>query len=177
MSRAYYYFAASLPMLDFDGDCPLSVEDFLEDCRRLLAPEDFRRVRAVLSDEDKGLDGNGGPFVYRQWRSFQRRFLNEQVWFRAEEKGVDPWKFIEGDYYSDPVLREAVHQAAKMDNLLEAERFLDRIRWRYLDELCAGHYYDLDFILTYAVKLQILERHQRLASCRGREIFDQMKLA
>ena len=177
MSRAYYYLGASLPMIDFGGECPLSVEDFLEDCRRLLAPGDFRRVRAVLFGEDESLDGNGGSFVYRQWMDFQRRFLNEQAWFRAEEKGVDPWKFIEGEHYSDPFLREAVQQAAKMENLLEAERFLDKIRWQYLDDLSSGHYYDLDFILTYAVKLQILERHQRLASYRGREIFDRMKLS
>jgi len=43
-------------------------------------------------------------------------------------------------------------------SIFEAERALDLERWRLLDELSFGHYFDFDALLIYALKLKILER-------------------
>ena len=43
----YYYFVASLPMLALDIKPPLSLNDFLQSCERLLSPEDDARIRVA----------------------------------------------------------------------------------------------------------------------------------
>ncbi len=40
MGRAYYYFAASLPMIDWEGKLPMTSEDFLSETPRLLTEEE-----------------------------------------------------------------------------------------------------------------------------------------
>ena len=59
-----------------------------------------------------------------------------------------------------------------MPDLLEAEKLLDRTSWQFLDELEQGHYYDLEFLMVYGLKLKILERHQEYATSKGREGLD-----
>jgi hypothetical protein len=44
---------------------------------------------------------------------------------------------------------------------LEAELFLDGCRWEKIDELAAGHFFDIEFLRAYRLKLQILERHMK----------------
>ena len=52
---AYYYFAASLPMLQFEGELPISTEDFVNDCQRLLSARDFLCIRKIFfEDEESG---------------------------------------------------------------------------------------------------------------------------
>jgi len=44
---------------------------------------------------------------------------------------------------------------------------LDEIRWKALDELATGHYFDLEFLVTYTLKLRILERWEKIHSADG----------
>ncbi len=173
MSHSYYYFAASLPMIDFDSKQSLSIEDFLRDCERLLIREDFCLVSELLSDGQGNVKTHNA--TYNAWADFNRRFRNEMVWFRAEDSGKDPLEYIHGDRYSDPYLVDVIHQAAKKKNLLEGEEMLDRVRWQYLEELSNGQYYNLEFIICYGLKLKILERHQEFTSPKGREVLDELK--
>jgi hypothetical protein len=46
--------------------------------------------------------------------------------------------------------------------MLEAEKALDLERWQLLEELACGHYFDLDALLIYALKLLILERWAKI---------------
>ena len=68
-----------------------------------------------------------------------------------------------------------VSAADKEENLLEGEMILDRFRWAFLNELELGHYYDLEFITIYGIKLTILERYHVLDSPAGEELFEQIK--
>jgi hypothetical protein len=43
-----------------------------------------------------------------------------------------------------------------------------------LDELESGHYFDIDKILVYALRLQILERKALFDEQKGREMFDKV---
>ena len=59
MSSTYYYFAASLPLLEFGKTSILSLDVFLSDCERLLSLDDFMEVKkAVTLDEDGGMVKN-----------------------------------------------------------------------------------------------------------------------
>lgn len=160
-------------MIDFDSKLPMSVEGFLQDCKRLLVSTDFNLVARLLGDGKETVHTNNT--FYKAWANFDRRFRNEMTWFRAEGASKDPLDYIQGDRYNDPYLVEVIHQASKQDNLLEAEKMLDRVRWQQLEELLGGQYYNLEFIIGYGLKLKILERHQEFNSPKGRAIFDELK--
>lgn len=174
MGRSYYYFAASLPMIDWEGKAPMSVGDFLSECRRLLREDDFALIGQLL--EGDGGAAETGNAAARSWIRFDGDFRNELAWFRARRMNRDPVNFIRGTKADEPFLREAIRQASKMPNLLEAEKSLDRIRWQFLDDLAGGHYYDFESLMVYGLKLKILERHQAYNSPAGRGIFDETRV-
>ena len=53
----------------------------------------------------------------------------------------------------------------------EFEKALDAFRWKKFDELMSGHSFDLDVVIVYGLKLQILDRHHQFASPKGQEKF------
>lgn len=155
----------------------MSVENFLQDSRRLLEEEDWNLMEALLFEGEGGADDvpSSNP-VFNDCVRFDRNFRNEAAWFRAESAGKDPLDSIRGERSADPAIVEMIHHAAKMKNLLEAERFLDRAKWKFLDEAAGGHYFDFAFLMVYGLKLKILARHQEFNSPKGRKVFDQLKL-
>ena len=59
-------------------------------------------------------------------------------------------------------------------NLVEKERKLDLIRWTEAVELATFNYFDLDAILSYLVRVNIVARWTRLDAERGREMFNRL---
>jgi len=173
MSREYYYFVASLPLLQFDSKPFMSLEFFLLECERLLAGEDFFLIKDVLNSENINKESENS-FVNR-WRLFEKSFLNEIVYFRANRLHKDPNDFMKGERAFDVSLAEMIQQALKMADLLSAEKILDKARWIFLDELLVGHYFDVEVIVAYALKLKILERHQTFLSSQGQQQYQQYK--
>ncbi len=68
----------------------------------------------------------------------------------------------------------AVSLVADEPNLIEKERKLDRIRWDRVDELSAFDYFDMDAILAYLVKLNLITRWMRLDEKTGRDMLHQL---
>ncbi|MBN1870092.1 MAG: DUF2764 family protein [Candidatus Omnitrophica bacterium] len=172
MGASYYYFIASLPMILWDGKLPMSGDEFLSHARRLLAGNDFDLVEKLLKGEEDVKTDNAAALT---WIKFNRNFRNEIAWFRAHRARKDPLKHIRGTYEHEPSLREAVHEASGMPDLLEAEKLLDQRRWQFLDDLAVGHYFDLEFLICYGLKLEILERHYEYKSPKGKEVFEGIK--
>ncbi|MGM0530007.1 MAG: DUF2764 family protein [Bacteroidota bacterium] len=63
---------------------------------------------------------------------------------------------------------------AEKDNLLAREKSLDQFRWEQLDELTRFHYFSLEVILAYTIKLQMVFRWMKLDEQTGRELFKQL---
>jgi hypothetical protein len=116
MGNTYYYFAASLPMIHWGGKLPETVEEFLSDARRLLAEKDFLLLQGLLLGKD-GIQTDNAAAL--SWITFDRNFRNEIAFFRAREKHKDPLKSVRGPKEDAPALREAIHEASRMPDLLE----------------------------------------------------------
>ncbi|HNV23652.1 MAG TPA: DUF2764 family protein [Candidatus Omnitrophota bacterium] len=170
MSREYYYFAASLPLLEFDSKPFMNLETFLSECERLLDRQDFLLIKNVL--REASLEDSKNTFV-NAWHLFEKRFTNEMVYFRAARWHQDPNEHMKGERAFDPHLAEIIQQAIKNTDLLAAEKMIDKVRWSFLDELLAGHYFDIEMIIGYALKLKILERYQLFSSDIGLQRFQQ----
>lgn len=173
MTHSYYYFAASLPLLEFEGKFPFSVESFLEDCQRLLSEGDCALMQRVLAEEPADTQTNNT--VINAWMQFQHSFRNELAWFRSSKLDKDPLRYVRGLRFAEPQFIEAIHQAAKGKDPLAAQKQLDRFQWGFLEELLVGHHYDIEFLFIYALKLKILERHQVYASEKGAGVFKEFK--
>ncbi len=59
-------------------------------------------------------------------------------------------------------------------NLLVKEKYLDNLRWRWLDEHTFFHYFTVEKLLAYYVKLGILSRWHKLDSRWGRKCLHKM---
>ena len=47
------------------------------------------------------------------------------------------------------------------------------MRWKALEELSTGHYFDLDLLITYAYQLLILQRWENIRSADGKTLLAQ----
>ena len=166
MGSSYYYFVASLPLVSFDGKMPMSVEAFHEDCRRLLTEKDYALMQRLWVSDENDLSGTGNR-VLDAWLFFDRGFRNELAWHRANRLNKDPLKYLRGPRALDPLYAEEVSRISKMEDLWEAEKTLNKMKWRFLEDLAAGHYFDIEFLLIYALRLTMLERFQEYASPAG----------
>ena len=147
-------------MLHFGGRPPFNFGKFLAICEDLLPAANSEVLRKLTQGEIAGKDGA----VLRQWIDFDRSLRNELVKVRAGRKHIDPAKHLRGDYdYIDPDLSRLAISAYRNPSLLEGERMLDEARWRKLEELSLGHYFDFDCLIIYALKLLIVLRWQALA--------------
>ncbi len=55
-------------------------------------------------------------------------------------------------------------------NLVEKERKMDQIRWAQAEELAAFDYFNINMLLSYLVKVNIVARWSRLDERKGREM-------
>lgn len=173
MENVYYYFVASLPMISFESEPPFSSEDFLNDCKRLLVEDDYALAEDLLTRNTHPVNTHNRTF--NQWATFIRDFKNEEVWFRAEAAGKDPSDYLKGERIPNDKFTEVLQQAQKAENLLEAQKILDRFRWNFLDELEAGRTFSFSMILIYGLKLKILERYAMIESPKGEVLFKELK--
>ena len=163
--REYYYLVASLPLLEFGMKMPISYEDFFSSCREQLSSKDLEAIkRAKIAPTEEAKD----PYpTLGQWKRFDITLRNELSRYRASKKSKDTAAYIRGEGYLDPFIATEAHWAANEASPLEAERFLDRFRWETIEELEREHYFDIDYLIAYALKLQILGRWQRIVDSEG----------
>lgn len=129
----------------------------------------------------------GSPFL-RAWTEFDRTLRNvtAAVTARAMSRSVEEVTVGEGDVveqlqrssaadfglrgelpYIDGVIA-AVNDEA---NLVEKEHKLDQIRWREAVGLAETDYFDINAILSYLARIDIVARWTLLDAARGREMF------
>ena len=175
MGSSYYYFVASLPLLSFDGKMPMTVEVFREDCRRLLSGDHYALMEQLWAPDETLPVPGAGNRVLDAWLHFDRGFRNELAWHRADHLNKDPLKYLRGTRTLMPSYVDDIQRALKIDNLLQAEEILNKARWQFLDELGMGHYYDIESVFIYYLKLEILKRHQEYGSLEGRNRLQEIK--
>lgn len=127
----------------------------------------------------------------RQWSEFDRTLRNvaAAVTARAAGRAVEEAVVGDGDIVSqlcrssasDFGLRgevayvDAVIAAVNDEqNLVEKEHKIDRIRWSEASELATFDYFDINAIMSYLVRVNIVARWARLDAARGRELFGRL---
>ena len=170
---AYYFLIASLPTLQFNSNPPLSCEEFLSRCRLQLNKNDFDVVEGLIKN-GKGNDDNN-DIVLKKWINFNHNFKNEMAFFRAKRAGKDPSDYLRGPRNGEDFFKNVIEEAAKAQNPLSTEKIFDQSRWQFLDDLQRFEYFNLAYLICYALKLSILERYENINSPKGRAIFGEYR--
>jgi len=175
MPHNYYYLMASLPVLDFESKMPISVENFQEECQKLLPESDAALIKGLWQEDFSQDPALMTHPVIHVIGEFERAVRNEGVFVLAAKWGVDPQKYVRGERTADPAMTSLVVQSLKETDLIKAERMMDKVRWQMLSGMEAGYYFDLHVLVVYALKLKILQRWQKFLSPVGREIWQEMQ--
>lgn len=162
MGNFYVYLVSSLPALIFGAKPPFSYENFLKRCERLIPEKDIETLAAIPALAGS-LCAEARNETLKKWVLFDTLLRNELVKVRAQRRGLDAAKYLRQDGCPESAYTAHIAiNAYRKPSLIEAERTLDAERWHYLDELSAGHYFDLDTLVIYACKLLISEKWDRV---------------
>ena len=163
MPDLYPYVVSSLPMLHFGMKPPFSTERFLEMCHTFIPEEDYRLLSTVPEPGEYPVQGRSHRAI-RRWVGFDTALRNDLVRVRAGRFRREPGPDLRPEGDRDATLAPAVMAAALQASPLEAERALDELRWKALEELAKGHPFELDTLVAYACQLRILQRWEHIRS-------------
>ena len=190
----YEYIIASLPDITtgwkFGERGP---EDYIEEIVSLSTDKDRKLIGFLLEgycDEKLGKEfytealSHSNRFIREYFRfdlnvrNAKVRYLNRALGRPAEK---DVLSFPEE---TDAAVLEAVSQefeeAAALDSvlnlgdILSRERGIDDLMWEKIDTLTTFNYFDIDAILGFIAKLNIVARWYRLDEQTGREMFKRL---
>ncbi len=136
---------------------------------------------------------SGNRFI-REWYEFDRNLRNVIAAYSARKASLPIGEQLVGTgYVRDNLARssaadfglrgeldyidELIDALSDEDNLLEKERKIDMIRWRESDQLTPFDYFDMNAILAYLVKINIVHRWVTLDEGYGREMFQKLMAA
>lgn len=160
MDAYYTYFIATLPTLLFGNKAPFSFENFIALSARYLPEKDLDLLKVIPSLEVSFYEGRQQTLM--RWQDFDTRLRNELAKIRASRKHIDPLTYCRRYTHTDTYLAHNVAHIHRIPSPLEAERLIDQERWRFLDELASVHYFDIDALIVYGLKLHILERWDKI---------------
>jgi len=167
----YYFTVASLPNLSYETEPSVSYEDFMDLCQNTLEDAEYSILSSVHLD---GLLPDGiTNKVLQNWSLFEQSLRNELAKLRGPDLGIDYEKYTKEFLYkigTQAIARNAI----KEENPLKAEEYLNRERWIFLEELEVGHFFDLEKLIVYSIRLQLLERKKFFSMEKGKEHFQEM---
>lgn len=176
----YEYIISSLPVLSQDARPGLaSAKELLAFIRGQLSPKDNGLVDLLLRGHDETQLGEAfyrealasrDPFIraYFQFdlnlRNAKVRYLNRALG-RPENQDI----FLEPDGVFEE--KERVESVLALKDILARERGIDDLRWEKILALNVFDYFNVDAVLGFIAREQIIERWIRLDEQTGRELF------
>ena len=180
----YEYIIASLPVLQAGYRGPLDADTILEEIREQLSATDAASLQLVLDGWNANALGeefyaraakSRSAFI-REYFLYDRLLRNAKVAWLNKSLGRPEGQDIMPAPGADTTDEDFEDQASAAEvlagsDILERERGLDNLLWERIDSLTIMHVFDLDVILGFAAKLQIVNRWLKLDETTGRELF------
>ena len=149
----YFYTVTSLPYISFDSGSVMPEEEFLYLCRNTLSGGDYDVLRKARFPSTPG--SKTGNVTFDNYATGEQSLRAELAKLRAARKGLETESYNKYGAYSADIM-EAARKAFGEESPLEAEMIILRALWALLDELEAGHMFDVDKLIVYYLKLQII---------------------
>lgn len=154
---AEYYLMSQLPSLDgIDGNTPLPIteKDFLEVCRRFLGKKELRELEKLTLLPQRESVKSSSPFV-EAWNEGERNLRLALAKVRAERMKKT---FDIGNEHLPAELLQVAHTAVEFESPLEAEKFLNDYRMKFLETLRPMDTFSKDSVFYYCLKLKLVSR-------------------
>lgn len=161
MQNRYYYLTASLPYLYFEKEPPISIEDFISECRKWLSKKDINIIGTsdINNIEIKSSD----PKIIKDWKIFNIALLEELAMIR---KAIKTHTIEKASVSVRDIFEE-------INPLLMEKRF-ERIRWDYIEQKEFLFQFDINRLVIYLFKLQILKRLAQFDKETGEKVFAEL---
>lgn len=133
--------------------------------------------------------GKGKGFLSR-WFALNQTLRNVMVVHTCKALGWDATAYVVGQTHVEQQLLTSkapdydlsddvpeigrMVQIAEEADITKRERMIDALKWEWLEEECFGKVFDIDSLLAYYLRLQILERWTRLNAEAGEATFRQI---
>lgn len=157
----YYYLASQLPFLVFGLRPSLKREVFLEEVKKWVRGKEFS-ILSCLDLNDFRVKEEDPP-ILKEYKKFELGLRKDvSLWRKVKKEG--------GEFNPEVIPKDILKDA----DPLEAEKRLLRLRWEFIEERQLGHYSDLEFLILYFLKFQILERLFTFDKEKGKEKFKEI---
>ena len=164
--KNYFYTLAALKTFNLEEKVPVTEEYFLQFAEDTIAAKDYR----ILLKCRWGLtEPTGFSFADRilSWEKELRLELAKARVSKLPFELSPTLKASSGNYS----LLEQVRTVMAIESPLDAERYLDQMRWSYLEEIGARHYFDFEALVIYYLKLQLALRQEKFQEELGKDSF------
>ena len=153
MSNSYYYLIASLPYLSFYKPQAISKAEFSSRCSSYLNKYDFEVTQSIISGNPN--EAARSLKVVDEWLNWDMELKAALAGLRAKAKGLAESLDVakQGAKASSYNLAMNAFSAASP---MDADEMLEITRWRRLESLEHGQYFNLEWLALYCLKLKIL---------------------
>ncbi len=164
--KNYYYTLAALKTIRLGEKIPISEEYFLQFAEDTI---DAKSYQILLKCRWGLTEPTGFSFADRilSWEKELRLELAKARILKLPFDISPDLKTAAGSYY----LLEQVRAVMDLSSPLDAERYLDQLRWSFLEEISARHYFDLEALVVYYLKLQLALRQEKFQEELGSDSF------
>lgn len=176
----YHYIVASLPELSRDWAAgEKDADDLIAEIKSQCSRTDVSTIEFLekgyvaenLTHDFYAEAMTSGNAFLRTWfrfdldvRNAKVRYLNKAL---GRPAGKDIIRLGNDDFEEAPTLAAILSGS----DILARERGIDDLYWAKADEAALFHYFDLTVILSFIVKLKIIDRWLKLDEAAGREMF------
>ena len=192
--RNYEYIVASLPDITagwkFGEKGP---DDYIEEIVSLCSEKDRELISFLMSgyeDENLNIDFYAKALTHkdqfiREYFRFDLNVRNAKVKYLNKALGRDMGRDVltfgeETDQVVLDAVAEEFEEAADLETVLNSgdilsrERGIDDLVWEKIESLTTFNYFDIDAVLGFITKLNIVARWYRLDEQTGREMFKKL---
>lgn len=157
----YYYLVSLLPTLYFDKEPEFSEDYFRQEVEKWAGQRDLHVLSSL--DISKVTPERPDPPVLKQYKRHELALRNDLVTWRREKRAGREHKPAS---FSASIVKEG--------NPLTVEKNLLKLRWDLLSEMELDHHFDLEALVIYGLKLQILQRLGQFDKEKGLEKYRTM---
>jgi len=158
MANKYYYFVSTLPCIEFGKPIPVTKEAFLEEASKWLTSKDLSLLKQVdirdLSQKTTDTD------FLKQWKQYDVNLRQQLKQARSIRKNS----------LDEKPSQEAAEILSEQTPLF-AERAFEKRRYDFLENIELDYHFDLNFLVLYFLKLQIVKRLESFSKEEAETVF------
>lgn len=172
-----------------DAKFPSYLYDFIAQYLALPADELYKAENLLASAYYAYAMKSKNPFI-ASWFEFNLNINNILAAFAARKYKMNVAEVIVGDTDVCEMLRtsnardfglsetldyfEPLQRLVETDDLVEREKKVDQLKWRWLEDASFFHYFTVERLFVFLLQLEMIERWVLLDKEKGSELFRQM---